>query len=96
MHASPEAIRYRRRQVRKQYVHSKEAIEWLSEPNPVYSCGTPVSKHDVQAMLTTHRLQIAYIEKHQAHYIDGLRKPIIEPAGNNSFAALMRRHRGEE
>lgn len=74
MNGSPEAIRYRRRQVRKQYVHSHEAIEWLSEPNPVYSCGTPVSKSDIESFLGTHRRQIAFIEKHQSHFIDGLRK----------------------
>ncbi|MGI2095502.1 hypothetical protein [Shewanella glacialipiscicola] len=34
-------------------IHHMKRIEWLSSDNPKWSCGTPVSKADINEMLSS-------------------------------------------
>jgi hypothetical protein len=46
-------------QVRRDRKHHAERLEWLSEPSPKYSDGTPVSAIDVLNWKTTSQLCLA-------------------------------------
>lgn len=35
--------------------HHAERIDWLTAPNPTWSCGTPVNKSDIESMLRVSR-----------------------------------------
>lgn len=40
-------------------LHHMQRIEWLSEENPVFACGTPVSKSDVFNLLQASKQALA-------------------------------------
>ena len=55
------ASRHYRSLCRKELRQAQDNIAWLSEPNPVWSCGTPVAPSDRESLLSINRETVNYI-----------------------------------
>ena len=73
-HCSDEALRHHINQIRQQHKQAVENVAWLSEPNPVYACGTPVSRGDVFKLRKLNEARVAklsdYLTKHESRNND--------------------------